>query len=100
MFEFLFKYPRQAFAESEFVLASGWPLWLLVAGILFCAGLVIATLVWKRQSLSVWRLATLGLFQIAMLALALFVLWQPALVEERLLKGDNAVAILLDSSAS
>ncbi len=100
MFEFLFKYPRQAFAESEFVLASGWPLWLLVAGIVLCAGLVIATLLWKRQSLSVWRLATLGLFQSAMLALALFVLWQPALVEERLLKGDNAVAILLDSSAS
>ncbi len=35
-----------------------------------------------------------------MIGLVLFVLWQPALVTERLVGGENAVAILLDSSAS
>src|SRR5690606_8078994 len=35
-----------------------------------------------------------------MLALVLVVVWQPALVDERLLPGENAVAVLLDTSAS
>lgn len=100
MYEFLFKYPRQAFADSEFVLASGWPLWLLftlgAAGLALIAGF----LVWKRASMRWWQLGVLGLVQVAMLALVLFVIWQPALVNERLLPGENAVAIMLDTSAS
>jgi len=100
MMEFLFKYPEQAFRDSEFVLASGWPTWLLLALVLLCSALVVGVLVWKRASLSWWQHGLLGSLQIAMLALVLFVLWQPALVNERLLPGENAVAVLLDTSAS
>ncbi len=100
MYEFLFKYPRQAFADSEFVLASGWPLWLLFTlGVLGVAS-VAAFLVWKRSSMRWWQLGSLGLLQMAMVALVLFVIWQPALVNERLLPGENAVALMLDTSAS
>jgi uncharacterized membrane protein len=100
MYEFFFKYPQQAFADSEFVLASGWPLWLLFA--LGAVGLilVIGFLAWKRDSMKWWQLGILGLLQAAMVALALFVIWQPALVNERLLPGENAVAVMLDTSAS
>ncbi|MEY4640447.1 MAG: hypothetical protein RLZZ227_441 [Pseudomonadota bacterium] len=100
MYEFLFKYPQQAFADSEFVLASGWPLWLLFTLGIVGAALVTAMLVWKRSSMKWWQLGTLGLLQIAMIALVLFVVWQPALVNERLLPGENALAVLLDTSAS
>jgi uncharacterized membrane protein len=100
MFEFLFKYPRQAFADSEFVLASGWPTWLLFALGVVCAALIAGTLFWQRKSLRWWQLGTLGLLQVLMLALVLFVVWQPALVNERLLKGENAIAVMLDTSAS
>ena len=100
MYEFLFKYPRQAFADSEFVLASGWPLWLLFT--LGALGLILVAgfLAWRRDSMKWWQLGLLGLLQGAMVALVLFVVWQPALVNERLLPGENAVAIMLDTSSS
>jgi len=57
-------------------------------------------LVWKRKVLNVYQLVSIGGLQALMIGLVLFVLWQPALVTERLVGGENAVAILLDSSAS
>jgi uncharacterized membrane protein len=100
MIEFLFKYPEQAFTDSEFILASGWPLWLFYSLIGVCIALVAAALVWKRASLRWWQLGILGSVQMLMLALVLFVVWQPALVNERLLPGENAIAIVLDTSSS
>jgi uncharacterized membrane protein len=100
MYEFLFKYPQQVFNDSDFVLASGWPLWMLYALGALGTILILAALVWKRASMRWWQLGILGTLQLLMVALALFVLWQPALVNERLLPGENAVAIMLDTSAS
>ncbi|MDR0779153.1 MAG: hypothetical protein LBF16_00440 [Pseudomonadales bacterium] len=100
MKEFLFKYPAQIFRESEFIFASGWSLALLYSLVALCAVAVVAALVRKRQSLRWWQLGMLGALQIAMLALVLAVVWQPALVHKRLLPGENAVAILLDTSSS
>ncbi len=100
MYEFLFKYPRQAFTDSEFVLASGWPLWLLFTLGVVSLALVVGFLAWKRATMKWWQLGILGLLQAAMVALVLFVVWQPALLNERLLPGENAVAVMLDTSAS
>ena len=33
MFEFLFKYPSAVFYQGTFVLLSGWPMWVLGAGL-------------------------------------------------------------------
>jgi uncharacterized membrane protein len=100
MKEFLFKYPAEVFSDSEFIFASGWPLALLYSLVALCAVLVVIALFRKRHSLRWWQHTLLGTLQIAMLALVLAVLWQPALVDERLLPGENAVAILLDTSSS
>lgn len=100
MLEFLFKYPGQAFNDSDFILASGWPHWMLYGLLALCAVLVAGALWRKRGDLRAWQLGVIGTLQMAMLALVLFVAWQPALVNERLLQGENAVAILLDTSAS
>ncbi|MDT8398131.1 MAG: hypothetical protein RQ899_05915 [Pseudomonadales bacterium] len=100
MFEFLFKYSPEVFAESKFLLASEWPLWLMLAlGLAFAVAL-LAMLGWKRKVLAWWQLSTLGLLQFLMFAVILLVLWQPALVTERLVSGENAVVLMLDTSAS
>lgn len=100
MYEFLFKYSSDVYNESEFILANSWPLWLLYLLVFsFIAGCILM-LVWKRKVLNFAQLACIGGLQALMIGLVLFVLWQPALVTERLVGGENAVAILLDSSAS
>tara|TARA_R110000824_G_scaffold336_7_gene2106 strand:- start:22456 stop:24681 length:2226 start_codon:yes stop_codon:yes gene_type:complete len=100
MFEFFFKYSRAVYDESDFILANSWPLWILIVlGISFLAACLFM-LVWKRKVLNWFQLASIGTLQVLMLGLVLFVLWQPSLVTERLVSGENAVAILLDTSAS
>ena len=47
-----------------------------------------------------YQLGAIGFIQLLMLAVVLIVVWQPALVSERLLSGENAVAIMLDTSGS
>jgi len=100
MFEFFFKYSPAIFEESEFILANTWPIWFLYTlGFIFLASCLFM-LIWQRKVLSLYQLASIGGLQALMLALILFVIWQPALVTERLVGGENAVAVLLDSSAS
>jgi len=100
MFEFFFKYPRSVFSDSDFLFASGWPIGMLYA--LTAAFLILTTVLLLRRpgNLSPLRLATIGLLQTLMFAVVLVVVWQPALVSQRLLRGENAVAIMLDTSGS
>ena len=46
MFEFLFKYPSAVFSHGTFVLLSGWPMWVLGAG-LVAAAAFLAWMVWR-----------------------------------------------------
>lgn len=102
MFEFFFKYPRAVFRESALTLASNWPMWLFWAGVVIACLLLFTSLyVWRRRlQLAPWQIATLGTLQGLMVLLVFLVFWQPALVTERLVRGENTVAILLDTSAS
>lgn len=100
MFEFLFKYSPAVFEDGELILANDWPLWLMAAlGILGAAALV-SVLVWKGSRLRPAQLAAVGVLQLLIVAVALLMLWQPALVTERLVSGENAVAVMLDTSSS
>ncbi len=100
MFEWLFKYTRAEFARGEIMLAADWPWWLLAAA--FAVGaLLLAALAWHRGRQLGWpRLLVLCALQWAMLAVALLLLWRPSLLLKTLRPGENAVAILLDVSAS
>ncbi|MAY01885.1 MAG: hypothetical protein CMQ38_02760 [Gammaproteobacteria bacterium] len=100
MYEFFFNYPPAIYEESEFILASGWPLWLLYTLIALGLAACIFMLAWKRKVLNWLQLGSIGILQGLMLALVLFILWQPALMTERLVGGENALAVLLDTSAS
>ena len=100
MFEFLFKYSPAVFENGEFVLAGGWPVWLLAAGVVAAAAAVAASLSRRRDTLSVPRLAAVGLLQVAMVAVVLTLLWRPSLSTQTLRAQENSVALLLDASAS
>lgn len=100
MIEFFFKYPRSVFNDSEFIFASGWPLWIL-AVLLFAFFVTLLVIMARRPgNMKGYQLGTIGFIQLLMLAVVLIVVWQPALVSERLLSGENAVVIMLDTSGS
>lgn len=100
MFEFLFKYSPTVFENGELVLASGWPVWLLAAGVAAAAAVIAVSLSRRRDTLSVPRLAAIGLLQVAMVAVVLTLLWRPSLSTQTLRSQENSVALLLDTSAS
>ena len=100
MFEFLFKYSRATFANGEILFASGWPNWLLFLLIVAAAAGVGYSLVRYRNDMSWSKAATLGVLQLAVVAVLLGMLWQPALLTEIQRPGENTVALLLDTSAS
>jgi hypothetical protein len=100
MFEFLFKYPRSAYEAGELSFTSGWPLWA-AAVLLLAIAVVLAVSLWRqRQHLSTFKLATLWLLQTAVMAIALVMLWQPALTLTSVRAGENSVALVLDHSLS
>jgi uncharacterized membrane protein len=100
LFEFLFNYSRATFANGTLFFASGWPIGLLVALAVLGTVALGYSLVRRRESLGPVKLAVLALLQGAMLSVLLVLLWQPALSTEQLRARDNAVAVLLDTSAS
>jgi len=100
LFEFLFKYSRTTFENGEFLFAREWPLWLLVAATLICAAAIGFSLLQRREALHVAKLAVLGVLQVAMIAVMLVLLWQPALSTQTLRAQENSIAVVLDTSAS
>ena len=100
MFEWLFGFTPGQYARGELLFSSDWPrAW---AYALFALGAVaLAWLAWTRgRALGRWRLAAVVLLQWAMLAAVLAVAWQPALLFKTLQAGQNAIAVLLDTSSS
>lgn len=85
--------------RGELVLRAPWSnLWFSAA--LLIGASVIVWFLWRNPGLNARRRWLIGSLQIVMLALALFVLSQPALRIEALQPGENTVAVLLDGSAS
>ncbi|GIT15408.1 MAG: hypothetical protein CM1200mP36_11640 [Gammaproteobacteria bacterium] len=100
MFEFLFKYSRATFENSEFLFARDWPFWLLILATLVATGAIGYSLMQRRETLHVAKLAVLGICQVAMVALMLLLLWQPSLSTQTLRAQENSVAVVVDTSAS
>lgn len=100
LFEWLFKYPLADYQHGTLVFTSGWPAPLLLAAWGLGGALLLWLLFRRGRLLSVPRVAALGALQLAMWALVLLVLWQPALLLRSLRAGENSVAVMLDTSAS
>ena len=100
VFEFLFKYPPTVFRKGDFVLASGWPVWLLILLVLGAG----AGLAWHLRKHQGWldgkRPFVVWGLQFASVALVLFLLWRPAISIQSLRSQQNVVAVVLDTSRS
>lgn len=100
MFEFLFKYAHEDYSRGELVFLGEWPVPLLS---LLSAAIVIAItllLYRRRNDANSTQLVSVWLLQIGMLAMLVWMLLQPALQTEQLKPGENAIAIVVDSSES
>lgn len=97
-FEWLFKYPRQAFAQGELAFAGDFgALWWGAVLVLLTLGIVFGRRVARFTLL---RRATVYLLQIAAIAVLLTLIAEPVLEVTRLAPGANTVAVLVDSSES
>ena len=104
MFEFLFKYPRSAYAQGRIALLGAWPHWVLALLIVAAAG-ALAWLIrsqWKEAApnLRSWRAWLIWGLQSLMAAIVLTLLWQPALTVSELQPQKNIIAVLVDDSRS
>jgi uncharacterized membrane protein len=100
MIELLFKYPAAVFTKGKLVLLSGWPVWLLLAGIAVAALLLGLAVVRGRGDLRRGRLAAIWALQVALVALLMALLWRPAVSISTLKPQQNIVAVLIDDSRS
>lgn len=100
MFEFLFKYPSAIFSKGQFVFLAPWPVWILG----FAIAIAAAALAWhvarNRGLLTGARPVAIWLFETALVALLLFLLWHPAISIATLRPQQNVVAVLIDDSRS
>ena len=100
MFETLFKYSPADYARGELIYAGDWPAWLVNGLFVTALVLVALLLIRKRKDTPWWRLAAIGVLQLAMVGVVLWALMQPTLTTDRLRDGENTVAVVLDNSAS
>lgn len=104
MFQFLFKYPIPVFTKGHFVLLAGWPPWVLAALIVAAAGGLALLVRWRLRratpELRSWRGWLIWGLQSALVALVLFLLWQPAMLVSELNSQQNIIAVVVDDSRS
>ncbi len=100
MFEFLFKYSPSAFSKGRLVFLTPWPIWLLVF-LAVAAGVALFFHIRSRHGLlKGTRPLVIWLFETAMVALLLLLLWHPALSIATLRPQQNVVTVLVDHSRS
>jgi uncharacterized membrane protein len=104
MFEFFFKYPASVLSRGTFVLLGSWPRWLLYAGLLAAAAVIVGVILARRKTIRPgWPFArslALGALQWALLAMLLLLLWEPAVSVTTLKPQQNIVAVVVDDSRS
>ena len=97
-FEWLFKYPRQAYAQGELAFAGDFGvLWWGAAAVLLILGILLGR---RVARFSMPQRVTIHLLQIAAIAVLLTLIAEPVLEVTRLAPGANTVAVLVDSSES
>src|ERR1035438_2321942 len=100
MFELLFKYPPAIFSKGKLALLSPWPIWLMFALIVVAGAALFWNMRQRPVAISKIRSTVIWLMQTALIAIVLFMLWDPAIRVARLRPQQNVVAVLVDHSRS
>lgn len=103
MFQFFFKYPLPVFTKGRFALLGG-PAWLLVLLIVVSAGALAVLIRWRLRdaapNLRSWRAWAAWSMQSVLIALLLFLVWQPVMTVAELSSRQNIIAVVVDDSRS
>src|SRR5450432_2900127 len=98
MFEFLFKYSPSAFSKGQFVFLTPWPVWLMLALAVAAGALLFLhvrrNVTGNRGRLTGMRPVIIWLFETALVALLLLLLWHPAISIATLRPQQNIVTVL------
>ena len=97
-FEWLFKYPRQAYSQGELAFAGDLGVtWWVVAVVLLAASILANR---RRSVFPLARRVPIHLLQAGAIAIILALIAEPVLQVTRLAPGANTVAVLVDTSKS
>ena len=100
MFEWLFKFSSQRFADGELTLQSGEFAWIVVILMVAAAGLLAATYYWSNLYATNQTRAVSLAIRLIVLLLLFVPLLEPVLVSPDVVDDENFVAVLLDTSES
>jgi uncharacterized membrane protein len=100
LFEFLFKYRLILFQEGEFTFASSWPSLLLLGGVAAVAIPSLLTYGAARGDSRRRDRTLMAALRLGLVAVLVFILFQPTLVLTSVVPQRNFVGILIDDSQS
>ncbi len=100
MIDFLLKYPQIIYDQGELIFAREWPTWIAITCFIIIVLAISAMLLIKRSSLRLSQILTIWVLQVLLVMVVLVVIWQPAIMTEKLRAGDNVIAMMLDTSES
>ena len=100
IFEFLFKYRLLFFQEGDFTFASPWPALLILVGVALVTVPALVTYGAARGDSERTDRAMMAAIRLGLVAVLVFILFQPTLVLTSVVPQRNFVGILIDDSQS
>ena len=100
IFEFLFKYRLLLFQEGDFTFASPWPALLILVGVALVTVPALVTYGAARGDSQRTDRAMMAAVRLGLVAVLVFILFQPTLVLTSVVPQRNFVGILIDDSQS
>lgn len=100
IFEFLFKYRLLLFQEGDFTFASPWPALLTLGGVALVTIPALVTYGAARGDSHRMDRAVMAAIRLGLVAVLVFILFQPTLILTSVVPQRNFVGILIDDSQS
>jgi len=100
IFEFLFKYRLLLFQEGDFTFASPWPVLLILGGVAVITIPALLSYGAAKGDTSRWDRRMMAALRLGLVAILVFILFQPTLILTSVVPQRNFVGILIDDSQS